>query len=228
METLATIKVSVVLAPLFKYMEQKERIQQMAHDLFMQYGLRSVSMDDIAAALGISKKTIYHFFSDKDDLVDAVVKDELSQSQQKCMFSKAKSSNAVEEMFLTMEQVHDQFQNMNPMVLYDLQKFHPDAYHKFWKHKNEFLYKIIWQNIERGVKEGLYRPEINIDVVSKYRLEAMMIPFNISVFPPQKYKLADVTQETMELFLYGMTTLKGYKLILKYKQHRLKHLSHAS
>lgn len=209
-------------------MEQKERIQQKAHDLFMQYGLRSVSMDDIAGALGMSKKTIYQFFSDKDDLVDDVVNDELNQTQQDCMYCKSKAGNAVEEMFLLMEQIHDQFQNMNPMVLYDMQKFHPSAYEKFKKHKNEFVFKMIRQNMERGVKEELYRQEINIDVICKYRLEAMMIPFNISVFPPGKYNLADVTQETMEHFLYGLATLKGYKLILKYKQQRLKHLTHAS
>ena len=209
-------------------MEQKDRIQQKAHDLFMQYGLRSVSMDDIAASLGMSKKTIYQFFSDKDDLVDVVVDEELRQTQQDCMFCKSKSSNAVEELFLTMQQIHDQLQNMNPMVLYDMQKFHPAAYEKFRKHKNEFLFKMIRNNIERGVKEELYRPEINIDVICKFRLEAMMIPFNIAVFPPGKYNLADVTQETMEHFLYGLTTLKGYKLVLKYKQQRLKHLTHAS
>jgi TetR/AcrR family transcriptional regulator, cholesterol catabolism regulator len=209
-------------------MEQKDRIQQKAHDLFMQFGLRSVSMDDIAAALGMSKKTIYQFFSDKDDLVDVVVDEELKQTQQDCMFCKSKSANAVEELFLTMQQIHDQLQNMNPMVLYDMQKFHPAAYEKFRKHKNEFLFKMIRNNIERGVKEELYRPEINIDVICKFRLEAMMIPFNIAVFPPGKYNLADVTQETMEHFLYGLTTLKGYKLILKYKQQRLKHLTHAS
>ena len=202
-------------------MEQKDRIQQKAHDLFMQFGLRSVSMDDIAAALGMSKKTIYQFFSDKDDLVDVVVDEELKQTQQDCMFCKSKSANAVEELFLTMQQIHDQLQNMNPMVLYDMQKFHPAAYEKFRKHKNEFLFKMIRNNIERGVKEELYRPEINIDVICKFRLEAMMIPFNIAVFPPGKYNLADVTQETMEHFLYGLTTLKGYKLILKYKQQRL-------
>ena len=213
---------------LLKHMEQKDRIQQKAHDLFMQYGLRSVSMDDIAAALGMSKKTIYQFFSDKDELVDVVVDEELKQTQQDCMFCKSKSANAVEELFLTMQQIHDQLQNMNPMVLYDMQKFHPPAYEKFRKHKNEFLFKMIRNNLERGVKEELYRSEINIDVICKFRLEAMMIPFNIAVFPPGKYNLADVTQETMEHFLYGLTTLKGYKLILKYKQQRLKHLTHAS
>jgi TetR/AcrR family transcriptional regulator, cholesterol catabolism regulator len=205
-------------------MEPKERIRKKANDLVMQYGIRSVSMDDIAAALGMSKKTIYQFYADKDELIDAVVDDELRQTELDCLFSKNNAGDAVEEMFMTMEQIHDQFQNMNPMVLYDLQKFHPASFENFLKHKNEFLFKVIKQNIERGVREELYRPEINIDVISKYRLEAMLIPFNIAVYPPSKYSLAAVTQETIELFLYGLASLKGHKLILKYKKDFLKKL----
>ena len=80
---------------------------------------------------------------------------------------------------------------MNPMVLNDLEKFHFRAYQRFKEHKDKFLAKIIRENIEWGKKEELYRAEISIDVMSKFRLESMMIPFNISVFPPGKYNLAE-------------------------------------
>ncbi|MGE5107004.1 MAG: TetR/AcrR family transcriptional regulator [Sphingobacteriales bacterium] len=203
-------------------MEIRDRIRGKAHDLFMQYGIRSVSMDDIAAQLGMSKKTIYQFFSDKDELVDAVVNDELDDTQKDCMRCREHSKDAIEEILLTMEQVHEQLSKMNPMVLFDLEKFHQKSFQKFSKHKHEFLYKVIKANIERGIKEELYRPDINIDVISKYRLESMMIAFDVFVFPPGKYKLAEVTQEIMEHFLYGLTSLKGYKQILKYKQEREK------
>ena len=203
-------------------MDTKQRIQLKAHDLIMQYGVRSVSMDDIAAALGVSKKTLYQFYADKDELVNAIVLEELKKTEDDCLNCRLNAGNAVEEMFLIMDRIYDQFNNMNPMVLYDLQKFHYAAFEKFLKHKNDFLFKSIKENIERGVSEELYRPEINIDVITKYRLDAMMIPFNIMLFPPGKYKLADVTQETMELFLYGLSTLKGYKLILKYKSNQIK------
>lgn len=192
----------------------------------MQYGIRSVSMDDIAAQLGMSKKTIYQFFSDKDELVDAVVNDELDTSQKDCMKCLSHAQDAIEEMLLTMEQVHEQMSNMNPMVLFDLEKFHQQAYQKFLKHKNEFLYKVIKANIERGIAEELYRAEINMEVLTKFRLESMMIAFNVFVFPPGKYNLADVTQEIMEHYLFGLVTLKGHKQILKQKQERNKKLNH--
>ena len=203
-------------------MDTKQRILLKAHDLVMQYGVRSVSMDDIAAELGMSKKTLYQFYADKDELVNAIVEGELKKTENDCSICHTTSGNAIDEMFLMMERIYDQFRNMNPMVLYDLQKFHPVAFDKFLKHKNDFLFRSIKENIERGVKEELYRPEINIDVITRYRLDAMLIPFNIILFPPGKYNLADVTQETMELFLYGLCTLKGYKLILKYKSTQIK------
>ncbi|MBI2731479.1 MAG: TetR/AcrR family transcriptional regulator [Sphingobacteriales bacterium] len=203
-------------------MDVRERIRGKAHDLFMQYGIRSVSMDDIAAQLGMSKKTIYQFFADKDELVEAVVNDELDTTQKDCMQCLTAAKDAIEEMLLTMEQVHEQMSNMNPMVLFDLEKFHQQSFQKFLKHKNEFLYKVIKANMERGIKEELYRPGLNIDVMTKYRLESMMVPFNVFAFPPGKYNLADVTHQVMEHFLFGLTTLKGHKQILKYKQERIK------
>lgn len=201
-------------------MEPKDRIQAKADEMFMRYGIRSVSMDDIAAQLGISKKTLYQVFSDKDELVEAVVENELSKGQNDCLGCRNASKDAVDEIFITMEQIAEQFRNMNPVVLYDLEKFHPSSFQKFLKHKNEFLLDVIRKNLERGIKEELFRPEINVEILSRFRLESMMIAFNIYVFPPRKYNLVEVTQEIIEHYLYGLATLKGHKLILKYMQAR--------
>jgi AcrR family transcriptional regulator len=192
----------------------------------MRYGRRSVSMDDIALQLGMSKKTIYQYFADKDEIVDAVLGEELSQRQQECGKCFSDSKDAVEEIFLVMEHIIEQFRDMNPMVLYDLQKFHFGSFQKFMKYKNEFLFEMIRKNIERGIREELFRPEINMDVLSKFRLESMMMAFNMDIFPPRKYSLADVTREIIEHYLYGLSTLKGHKLILKYNEQRQKKISY--
>lgn len=198
----------------------KDRIRSKAHELFLKYGIRSISMDDIAAQLGMSKKTLYLYFSDKDELVDAAVEFEVKGRQNDCMNCFSKAQDAIEEIFLLMENIAIQFRNMNPAVLYDLEKFHPIAHRKFLKHKNEFLLEVIRKNIERGIKEELFRPEINVDIISKFRLESMMIAFNMEAFPPRKYNLADVTIQIIELYLFGLATIKGHKLILKYKQEK--------
>ena len=207
-------------------MEVKERIQNKANELFLQYGIRSVSMDDIANGLGMSKKTIYQYFSDKDELVDAVVDAHISLMQGNCGHCRQDAKDAIHEMIMTMEMIIEQLTNMNPMVLNDLAKFHFKSYHRFLEHKNKFLARVIHDNIEWGKKEELYRPEINTDVLSKFRLESMMVPFNLAVFPPGKYNLAATSAQVIEHFVYGLATIKGHKLIQKYKLEN-KSKSHA-
>jgi len=207
-------------------MEPKERILIKAEELFMQYGIRSVSMDDIANSLGMSKKTLYQYYADKDELVEAVVDGHIKGIQTDCGTSRDMASDAVHEIFITMEMIMDEFVNMNPMLLYDLEKFHFRAYQRFKDHKDKFLAQVIRHNIEWGIKEELYRPDINVDVLTKFRLESMMIPFNVAVFPPGKYNLASLSGIIIEHFIYGLATIKGHKLIQKYNEQRQKKLSY--
>ena len=226
LETLVTKKVSIVLCPDFEKMETKERIAAKAEELFMQYGIRSVSMDDIANNLAMSKKTVYQYFADKDELVEAVVDGHIDIVEGDCMNCRKDAKDAIHEIFLTMEHIMQEFNNMNPMLLYDLEKFHFKAYQRFKNYKDKFLLQIIRSNIEWGIKEELYRADLNVDVLSKYRIESIMIPFNVAVFPPGKYNLAKTSQIMIENFTYGLATIKGHKLIQKYNEQRQKNLTY--
>ena len=219
---MATKKVSIVLHTFMAEIETVIRIKQKAHDLLMQYGIRSVSMDDIASALGMSKKTIYQYFADKDELVEAVIKDKIDENQVCCEKDKETARDAVHEVFLAMEMMQELFQNMNPAVIYDMEKFHPKAFGHFTKHKHQFLYKVLSDNIVRGKKEELYRAEIDIDIIVKARIENMMLAFNQQLFPKNKFSLVAVETQLTEHFLFGLASPKGHKLILKYQQERFK------
>ena len=226
METLVTKIVSIVLPPHFVCMEPKERILIKSEELFMHYGIRSVSMDDIANSLGMSKKTLYQYYADKDELVDAVVDQHVGGMQSDCMACRHDAKDAVHEIFITMERIMDEFSNMNPMLLYDLEKFHFRAYQRFRDHKDKFLAKLVRDNIEWGIKDELYRADLDVDVITRFRIESMMIPFNVSVFPPGKYKLAALSEAIIEHFVYGLATVKGHKLIQKYNEQRQKKLNY--
>lgn len=222
METLVTIKVSIVLCSNMSAESTIERIKQKAHDLVMQYGIRTVSMDDIAGALGMSKKTIYQYFADKDELVEAIIADKIKHSQDACLQDKNQAKDAIHEVFLAIEMMQEMFQNMNPAVVFDMEKFHPKAYAHFTEHKSNFLYKVLRENIERGIKEELYRTDVDADIVVKARLENLMLSFNQRIFPKNKYSLVHVETQLTEFFLFGLASQKGYKLILKYQQERIK------
>lgn len=200
--------------------ETKDRIRDQAKGLFRKYGIRSVSMDDIAVGLGISKKTIYQWFRDKDELVDEIVEDDIMRIRQDCLHSRDNSANAIEEVFLTIDRLIVHMQNMNPTILYDLQKFHFQSFRKFMEHKNKYLKEVVASNLRRGMGEGLYRGDLDVEVLSRYRLESMLIPFNPDIFPSPDFNVIQVTMLLIENFLFGVVSLKGYGLVEQYQQER--------
>lgn len=200
----------------------QERILTKSHELFLRYGIRSVSMDEIAAHLGISKKTIYQFYADKDALVEGVVGIEISLNERECRLHRAKSENPVHEIFLAVDMLQEMLTKMNPSLIYDLEKYHAKAFKNYQEYKNKFLYEIIRDNLKRGVTDGLYREDINPEILSRFRLVSMFFIFNPELFPLGKFSLHQIIAAITDNFLYGLATPKGQKLIIKYKQQRQK------
>ncbi len=209
-------------APIMTESDTKQRIRKAAHDLVIQYSIRSVSMDDIAANLSMSKKTIYQYFKDKDELVEAVVDDVIDTNQCICNTDREKADNAVHEIFLVMDMMVEMFKTMNPSILFDMQKYHQAAFMKFQKHRNEYLYNVCRQNLERGIREELFRPEINVEIMARYRVETMLTAFNPEFQRYLKKSLLEIEEEIIIHYLFGLVTLKGYKLVLKYMEQKKK------
>ncbi len=203
-------------------MEPKERILVRAHELFNKYGIRSVSMDDIAAALSMSKKTLYQYFVDKEELVNAVISSVLDQNRCQCMADQKRAENPIHEFFLAFDMTQEMFAEMNPSILYDMEKYHPTAFKKFWDFKYTFLYGVIKANLEKGIGEQLYRTGIDADVITRLRIESVMLPFNSDVYPNNRTHLIHIEQQLFEHFVYGLATVKGQRLIQKYKNQRVK------
>ncbi len=201
-------------------METEERILIKAHELFMRYGIRSVSMDEIATHLGMSKKTIYQFYADKDALVEGVINIEIDNKKTECSLCKENCENAIHEIFLSIDGMQEMLAGMNTSLIYDLEKYHPKAYRKLIEYKDKFLYSMIKDNLERGIQEEVYKATINVDILTKFRLASVFLLFNPELFPLGKYKPVEVIEEITDNFLYGLVTAKGIKLISKYKQQR--------
>ena len=206
-------------------MEIQERIAQKAHDLFLKYGIRSISMDEIATQLGMSKKTIYQFYSDKDALVDSVIDIVVNANEEECSMQREISENPVHEVFVAMDMVQEMLRTMNPTIVYDLQKYHPAAHEKLNNHKNKFLYKQVKENLEKGIELQLYRSDIDTDIIARFRIATVFLLFNTDTFPLGKFNISATMEEVTIHFLYGLTTSKGQKLIQKYQlQRQNKHI----
>lgn len=201
-------------------MEARQIIQAKSFELFKKYGIRSITMDEIAVHCGMSKKTLYQVFADKDSLVHTMIDEHIAEAERNCKCAQSNAENAIHEIFVSLDWVHQMFDGVNPVLLFDLRKYHAAAFQKLEKHKATFLYDIFKSNFERGIAEGLYRPEIKIDVLVPLRIHTMTLVFEHDLFPTQKYTLFDMDWEITLHDLYGVATPKGTQLIEQYIAQR--------
>lgn len=202
-------------------METPDRILDTSFALFRQFGTRSITMDDIAQKMGVSKKTLYAHFADKDELVVSAISRYLEVIHKESLEIQTKATDAIDELFLVMRMMDDSLRNMNPVILFDLQKFHARAYQVFLDYKDTSMQQIIRENLDRGVKEGLYRDDLDLDVMTRFRLATSMMCFQPDLFPAVQYEMSRVQRILVEHFLYGLVTREGYRRIEEYKKLQL-------
>lgn len=195
----------------------KDRILLEAARLFARNGIKSVSMDDIAQHLGVSKKTIYKWFQNKDEIVHSALQNQLSQVENDCECAMVEAENAVEELFQVMAVNKKVLSEIHPSIFYDLQKYHPSSWQLWLAHRNSFILSKIVSNLERGIREGLYRQDLDIELMARLRLALIDLAFSPDLFPPEQFHPERVQSAFFEHFLLGIATLKGHKLINKYK-----------
>ena len=221
METSEKVKVSLVLHAHMEAGSIKEKILAESISLFMEYGLRSVTMDDIAKHLGMSKKTIYQNFKDKEDIiVQATTK--YFQAEHKLVDEIAGGAdNAVDELYRLTVYIREQMKNTNTSVLYDLQKYYQRAWNDYKAFKHNVIYDSVIRNLNRGISEGYFRRDINPEILAHLRVGEIELSFNKNYFPNNKFTLVEVHEQLFEHFTYGILSEKGFKLFETYKQKAL-------
>ena len=198
-------------------MDQQERIIKGGEELFLKAGIKSVTMDDIARHLGMSKKTIYQFFKDKNELVISLVKKKLKDDEELMCAIISKSGNVIEEMINMMKCSEDIFSRINPIVIHDMQKYHPDAWRQFQDFKAKVLISTLEQLLTKGIKQGHIRADIDVKIIARMRVNQVELRFNTTIFPIAEFSTWKVQCQFLEHFNYGICTLKGYKLLNQYK-----------
>ncbi len=198
--------------------DTKEKILRGAMELFMKYGVRSVSMDDIARHLSVSKKTIYQYFADKDEVVTLVAQDHMDKGRSEYEGLRENSKDAIDELVKISACLKKDMQEMNPSLLFDLQKYHAKAWGVWLDHKNKYIHDSVVRNLRQGIEEGYYRKDIHAEVLAVVRVELVQLAFDERSFPYNHFNLADVQIQIFDHFIYGLLTDKGRKLYEKYKQ----------
>ncbi|MCJ8211533.1 TetR/AcrR family transcriptional regulator [Mucilaginibacter sp. RS28] len=198
-------------------MDHRERILSGSLELFMQAGIKGVTMDDIARHLGMSKKTIYQFFADKNELVIELVKLRMREDEDMMQDLLKNSENVIEQLVKMMRCQEEVVGRMNPMLIHDLQKYHPEGWKQIQNFKSAVFVDTLEQILKEGIEQGYIRPEIDAKIISRMRMAQVDAGFNQNIFPHHEFNAWVVQQQFLEHFNYGICTLAGYKLLHQYQ-----------
>jgi TetR/AcrR family transcriptional regulator, cholesterol catabolism regulator len=198
--------------------QTKEKILKGAEGLFTKYGIRSISMDDIARHLSVSKKTLYQHFADKDELVTMAVQTHMEEQKKVFDDIATQAANSIDELYQVAGCLRKHSEENNPSLLFDIQKFHPKAWNVWIDYKNNFIRGTVIRNLEQGIKEGYFRSEINAEILASLRLAIIEICYNDQIFPKEKFSMMEIQSQVFEHFVFGLCTEKGKKLYQKYKE----------
>lgn len=202
-------------------MDLKNRILKGSEELFMRYGIKAITMDEVASNLGVSKKTIYQHFSDKNHLVEQVLSTHMNNEKEVIDQITQSSNNAIDELFKMSRHIKSTLTSMNPTIFLDLQKFYPKAWEYFQEHKYECITESIRKNLDWGVDEGYYRSNFNSEVLSLFRVEQVQMAFNPMIFPSSKFAPYEVQMELFSHFIHGIVTQKGLDLYNEYTKENV-------
>ncbi len=182
-------------------------------------------MDDLARDLGLSKKTLYQYFKDKKDVVGKAIHSIMNT--QKCGIDEVleqSGQNAIDELFGISRQITLHMQTVNPAVAYDLQKYYPKIWDEFIDYKQEIIYAYIMHNFNKGVVEGLYKTDLNYDIIALIYVSRMEIYGWSDLGKLKKYSFEDIFNTLFMYHVRGISNERG----LGYLEHLIQSLDQES
>jgi AcrR family transcriptional regulator len=197
--------------------EKKLEIMERASAVYMKYGIKSVTMDDLSRELAMSKKTIYKYFNDKNELVKSIIEFKVEMDKALCINCQQQSENAIDDLINVSKLVIEHVGNINPTVFFDLQKHYKDAWKVMENHKWEFISSMIKENINRGIKEKIYRDDLNVEVISRLYVGCTDLLMNGEIFPWPEFQFEQLFSEFIQFQIHGMANEDG----LKYLKNKL-------
>ena len=190
-------------------METADRIVQAAYHLFIKFGIRSITMDDVARELSVSKKTLYRCFKDKDELVSFTIARHIAHMNNSIEQIQQREEDPILQIVNIADFVVHFKKEINPAVLYDLRKYHPETYVLLTEHRDNAAYLNIRQNIESGISKGYFRADLDVEVITRIWVFMVFALFENEIFSGSEISFERAYREMVGYHLYGITTEAG-------------------
>lgn len=202
--------------------KKRNEIIEKSAMIFLRHGIKSVTMDDLAKELGMSKKTIYNYFKDKDDLVKRIVSTLIERNRTACEIGRVKSENAIDALMNISEYSTRLFTEIHSSVFFDLQKYYPEAWIIIKEHRLEFVSAQITNNVIRGQEEGYYIAELNPKIMSSIHLAIVSMMTDSDIFGVEPNEYGMLLEEIVMFQLRGIVNDKGRELMDKIMKNKVK------
>src|SRR5690554_3180063 len=193
--------------------KKRNEIIEQAALIFLRHGIRSVTMDDLVKSLGMSKKTIYNYFKDKNELVECIVKTLIERNRKACEVGRLKSKNAIDALMSISEYSMRLFTEIHTSVFYDLQKYHQETWNTIKQHRFEFISDQITENIRRGQEEGIYLSNLNPKTMSGIHLSMVSMMTDSDVFDVESNEYGQLLEQIVLFQLRGIVNDKGREIM---------------
>lgn len=195
--------------------ERKEHIIKHVGEMYLRYGIRSVTMDDVAVELGVSKKTLYEYFKDKEELVEEAIS--YFMKNPIIDFDLWSELNAIDKFFRYREHGLKMLKLYNNNLDFDLKRLYPRINKMLQEYKKKKIYEQNYQMLEQGVQEGLFRAELDLDVISRLQVGRILLILNAhnGIFKDEEIRSENFFDTLMDYHLHAVCTEKGLKY---YKQ----------
>jgi hypothetical protein len=184
-------------------------ILEQVRRLYHRYGVKSVTMDDVAKHLCISKKTLYEYFTDKEDLVSQVVLMDNSNRNKFFQEIKNRELNAIEELFEVYRMINTMFRDYNSSMEYDIHKYYPDLFSKVKDIRRKKMYETMYNNMNKGKREGLYRKDLNSKIIARLHVFKVENMFDNDIFTMEELVSFKVFNEVFVYHMQGIMSAKG-------------------
>lgn len=181
--------------------------------LFKKYGIRSISMDDVAREMGISKKTLYQYVENKTDLVKKVLDEHLCHYCSKKNSEEGKNLNAIDVLLEVSKDVNKNFKEFKPTVTYDLQKYYPDLFRSFIDRKRDVLFEDVKNNIQQGIDEGIYRDDLHVELIARLYLKKLENIHDPEFIVSNKFTFKNLFEVMFESHIRGIANQKGIEYL---------------
>ncbi len=198
--------------------EKQELILKAAGELFKKFGIRNISMDDICRDQGISKKTLYQFVSNKNDLIEKTLNLNHQEEGKKFIKNVKPAKTAIDQLLEVSKIVSENIKQFNPTITFELQKYYPQIFQKFVDTKRENIYKHTQINLIKGIEEGYFRPELDVEVTARFYVQKLESMHTVEFLESVDFSFEKIFEIMFENHIRGISNQKGIEYFEQQKK----------